>query len=97
MSKNLRKLGTGGTNTERAEITYLLSIGYKLAQRTAGSHSAIDIVAINQDNQYEGFQIKRAKRHKYVSSRLSEARSEVGSLPIKIRIYCCEHRKWYEY
>ena len=91
------KLGSGGTYTERAFITNLLSTGYKLAQRTAGSHSAIDIIAINADNQYEGYQLKRAKRHKYVSVRLSEARREVGSLPIQIRVYCCEHRKWYEY
>lgn len=93
----MTRLGAGGTNTERAFCTNLLSLGYKVAQRTAGSHSAIDIVAINADNQYEGYQLKRAKKHKYVSSRLSEARKEVGSLPIMIRIYCCEHRLWYAY
>lgn len=90
-------IGTGGTNVERALITHLLSTGYKMAQRTAGSHSPVDIIAINEDNQYEGFQVKRAKRHNRVAARVSEARKEVGSLPIKIRIYCMENRKWYEY
>jgi len=91
------KLGRGGSNAERAFITYLLANGYKLAQRTAGSHSAIDVIAINKDNQYEGYQIKRALKHKYVAARLSESRKEVGNLPVKIEVYCCEHRKWYNY
>lgn len=93
----MARIGAGGTKIENAWIIQLKALGYKLAQRSAGSHSAIDVIAINTDNQYEGYQLKRAKYHKYVSSRLSEARKEVGHLPISIKIFCSEHRKWYSF
>lgn len=93
----MARLGAGGTALERTFIAKLLKQGYLMAQRTAGSHSPVDVVAINPNKQYEGYQIKRAKLHKYVTTRLSEAKKEVGDLPVSIRIWCSQHRQWYDY
>lgn len=85
-----------GILAERAWLNHLKAVGY-IGSRSAASLSPVDVWAINKEGIVRAFQIKRAKYHKYVSTRLSEARKETKGYPIEIKIYCVEHRKWYEF
>jgi len=88
-------MGTG-VQTERAWLITLKAQGY-IGARSAASKSPADVWVCSKEGIIRLFQIKRAKKHKYVTNRLSKARKEVAGYPIEIVIYCAEHRRWYEF
>jgi len=85
-----------GIYTERAYQHHKETEGW-VCWRSAASEGPADVTCIDKDNQYHGYQIKRVKKHKWLSSALSKARKEAKGLPVSIQIYCCEHRLWHDY
>lgn len=67
-----------GRKKEYKIMAYLKQIGYDIAQRTAGSHSPIDIFAIDKERKHIKF--IQAKPDNYPKSKVEKINKELGYL-----------------